>query len=260
MFSFPVEAFTRKLCSIPLLAPHPLPCSRETHFWYIVTDEVNEPSLLNQYSKILSPSERRATLHLNGTKLQKAALLARTLVRTTLSRYTNCEITPESLKFDKNKYGKPQLVWQQEGWSPPCLNFNISHTSSLIACAVTIDLQVGIDVEDKQRTLKHGIISFAKRFFSPNEVQYLHAFADPVMQQQEFIKLWTLKVYTSAAPHEISTAMLHATKTKQEAYVKALGRGFSAAPFKNFAIRLEAKEGMENNAALPISMVKKVTL
>ncbi|KAI0512114.1 hypothetical protein KFK09_012750 [Dendrobium nobile] len=219
MLPFPNDIFTRKLLTVPSLPPYPLPSPREAHLWCIVPDEVKCGSLLNQYLKILSPCERQAVFGLNGAKLQKGALLARTLVRTTLSRYTQSKIKPQSLRFSKNTYGKPQVVWQhEEGWIPPCLHFNISHSSSLVACAVTVDLQVGIDVEDKQRKLKHDVLSFARRFFSPNEVEFLHGTSDPLIQQQEFVKLWTLK----------------------EAYVKALGRGFSAAPFRNFTVRHQA--------------------
>lgn len=221
MLPFSNEFFTRKLFTNTSLPRHCLPCPRETHFWYIVPDEVTSPSLLNQYLNIISPCERRAVLRVNGAKQQKCALLTRALVRTTLSRYMPCKIIPQSLSFSKNRYGKPQLVWQhEEGWIPPGLCFNISHTSSLVACGVTVDLQVGIDIEDKQRTLKHDVLSFARRFFSPKEVEFLLGLKDPVMQHQECIKLWTLK----------------------EAYVKALGRGFSAAPFRNFTLRYEAKD------------------
>ncbi|XP_020571066.1 uncharacterized protein LOC110018180 [Phalaenopsis equestris] len=221
MLPFSREILARKLFTAPSLDCHPLPCPREAHFWYVVPDEVNCESLLNQYLKILSPCERQAVLRINGAKQQKGALLARTLVRTTLSRYTQSKIKPQSLRFSKNTYGKPQLVWQDEdGWVPPCLHFNISHTSSLVACAVTVDVQVGIDVEDKRRRLRNELLSFARRFFSPNEVEFLHGLTDPVTQQQEFIKLWTLK----------------------EAYVKALGRGFSAAPFRNFTVRHQASK------------------
>ncbi|KZV14706.1 magnesium ion binding protein, partial [Dorcoceras hygrometricum] len=73
---------------------------------------------------------------------------------------------------------------------------------------------IGIDVEEKNRSIKHGILSFAKRYFSQHEVQFLAAITDSEVQRQEFIKLWTLK----------------------EAFVKALGRGFSGAPFKTFTI------------------------
>uniref|UniRef100_A0A6N2M065 holo-[acyl-carrier-protein] synthase n=1 Tax=Salix viminalis TaxID=40686 RepID=A0A6N2M065_SALVM len=105
---------------------------------------------------------------MRGDQLQKRALLARALVRTTIARYqiNNHVVDPRSLKFRKNVHGKPELVWESDdGQCSSPLHFNISHTSSLIACGVTVN--------------------------SP------------------------------------------------EAYAKALGRGFSAAPFKTFTIRLK---------------------
>ncbi|XP_058113746.1 uncharacterized protein LOC131256737 isoform X2 [Magnolia sinica] len=183
------------LASPSLLAPIPLPRPRETHFWYIVPDEVQQPSLLNQYMDLLSTSERDDVSCMKDDKLRKRALLARVLVRSTLARYTNQQLHPRSLNFRKNNYGKPEI---------------------------------GIDVEEKQRKLRNNILSFARRYFSRHEVDYLQAFSDPEIQRQEFIKLWTLK----------------------EAYVKALGRGFSAAPFSAFTIRFRGGEGMHNPGEL----------
>lgn len=132
---------------------------------------------------------------------------------------TNSYVDPSSLKFKKNFYGKPEVDWQHvPDMSWPPLHFNLSHTSSLIACGITTYTPVGIDVEDKTRTLKNDIMSFARRFFSPHEFEHLANILDPEVQHQEFIKLWTLK----------------------EAYVKALGRGFSATPFKTFRIYFKA--------------------
>ncbi|KAK9921309.1 hypothetical protein M0R45_029824 [Rubus argutus] len=161
----------------------------------------------------------RMESHLCGDELQKRALLARALVRTTIARYTNDRVDPRSLNFKKNGYGKPEVEWQiADDWQPPALQFNISHTSSLIACGVTVDSPIGIDVEEKQRKLKHHILAFARRYFSSHEVEHLTSISDIEIQRQQFIKLWTLK----------------------EAYVKALGRGFSASPFKTFTIQLKA--------------------
>ncbi|XP_039141718.1 uncharacterized protein LOC120278980 isoform X2 [Dioscorea cayenensis subsp. rotundata] len=228
------DIVTRKiLVPTPYLSPIPLPSPREAHFWYMVPDEVNDESLLDQYSELLSSCERDNVFGMKDKRLWKGALLARALLRTTLSRYTRCEIiSPRSLKFKKNKYGKPEMLileciyekqvdWQCDGqWVPPSLHFNISHTSSLIACGVTLDVPIGIDLEEKQRRLKSDILSFARRYFSTFEVEFLQAIADPENQRQEFVKLWTLK----------------------EAYVKALGRGFSAAPFSRFTIQFRDDE------------------
>ncbi|XWS43404.1 hypothetical protein CRYUN_Cryun16bG0100700 [Craigia yunnanensis] len=193
---------------------------RETHLWYIIPDEVKSVTLLNQYSELLSSSERENVNRMGGDQLKKRALLARALVRTTIARYrTNCQMNPRSLKFRKNVYGKPEVEWQNEdNFCPPPLHFNISHTSSMIACGVTVNVPIGIDVEEKQRRIKNNIVAFTRRYFSPYEVKLLTAISDPEVQRQEFIKLWTLK----------------------EAYVKALGKGFSAVPFKTFTIRFRA--------------------
>ncbi|KAL5740030.1 hypothetical protein ACOSQ2_029210 [Xanthoceras sorbifolium] len=203
--------------ALPPLVPVQLPSKLETHFWYILPDEVRSTSLLNQYMELLSPCEKQNVNRMRGDNHRKGALLARALVRTTIARYqTNCQVDPRSLKFRRNKYGKPEVDWpNDDNWCPPPLHFNISHTSSLVACGVTVDVPIGVDVEEKQRRIKNNILAFSKRYFSPEEVKILSAISDPDLQRQEFIKLWTLK----------------------EAYVKALGRGFSAAPFKTFTIR-----------------------
>ncbi|KAI8563002.1 hypothetical protein RHMOL_Rhmol03G0080100 [Rhododendron molle] len=228
--------------SVSPLVPVQLPSQMETHLWYILPNEVKNASLLSQYLELLSPCEKENVLGMRGDELRKRALLARALVRTTIARcrtiifqieshpnrllhffgslvdQINSQVSPRSLKFTKNTYGKPEVEWQQsEDSHPPLLHFNLSHTSSLIACGVAIDSPIGIDVEEKQRTIKNDILSFARRYFSHEEVDFLAAVPNAEVQRQEFIKLWTLK----------------------EAYVKALGRGFSGAPFKTFTIRYQ---------------------
>lgn len=60
---------------------------RESHLWYVLPEEVKSESLLNRYSELLSPSEKDNVLGMRGEELKKRALLARALVRTTISRY-----------------------------------------------------------------------------------------------------------------------------------------------------------------------------
>ncbi|XP_010913670.1 uncharacterized protein [Elaeis guineensis] len=185
------NSLARRPFASPLpLPPASLPSPRETHIWYVVPDELKDASLLYQYMELLSPCERQSVLRMNGERLQKGALLARALVRTTLARYTDGRLSPKSFKFQKNRFGKPEI---------------------------------GIDIEEKQRKTSNNILSLAHRYFSPVEVAYLKTLADPECRQSEFIRLWTLK----------------------EAYVKALGRGFSGTPFKDFTIRLEASNSKQ---------------
>lgn len=55
-------------------------------------------------------------------------------------------------------------------------------------------LQIGIDVEEKQRRPNANVLALANRYFSPPEVLYLNSLVDSDSQKIEFIKLWTLKV------------------------------------------------------------------
>ncbi|XP_062005227.1 uncharacterized protein LOC133722355 [Rosa rugosa] len=215
-----IHGLQRHFCSVPsTLLPVQLPTRMESHLWYVLPEEVKSETLLKRYFELLSPCEKTNVLRMRGDELRKRALLARALVRTTIARYTNDRVDPRSLNFKKNGYGKPEVDWQiADDWQPPALQFNISHTSSLIACGVAVDSPIGIDVEEKQRKLKHHILAFARRYFSTHEVEHLTSISDIEIQRQQFLKLWTLK----------------------EAYVKALGRGFSASPFKTFTIRLKA--------------------
>ncbi|XP_011004097.1 PREDICTED: uncharacterized protein LOC105110690 isoform X2 [Populus euphratica] len=199
MFSFmqKTRGFQRNFSvspSFPLL-PLQLPSPMESHVWFVLPDEFKSVFLLDQYMELLSPCEKENVLTMRGDQLQKRALLARTFVRTTIAR-----------------------SWESDdGQCPSPLHFNISHTSSLIACGVTLNSPIGIDVEEKQRKIKNNVLALARRYFSLYEVEHLSAISDSEVNRQEFVKLWILK----------------------EAYVKALGRGFAAAPFKTFTIRMK---------------------
>ncbi|VVA97713.1 unnamed protein product [Arabis nemorensis] len=123
----------------------------ETHLWYILPNEIKSQSLLKHYTEILSPSEKDHLLRMRCDELKKKnVLLARTSVRTTIARYqTNNNNTtvvdPKSLKFKKNLYGKPEVVdLDNDDTNHPKLQFNISHTDSLIACGVTVNVPIGI--------------------------------------------------------------------------------------------------------------------
>ncbi|XP_065638148.1 uncharacterized protein LOC112026554 [Quercus suber] len=184
--------FFQRNFSASSLFPLQLPSPMETHLWYIIANEVKRTSLLNQYLELLSPCEKENVFRICGNQPQKRALLACALVRTTIARYqTNFQVDPRSLKFKKNIYGKSEVEWQDVDDSHlPTLHFNISLTSSLIACGVTLNSQIGIDVEEKQWKLKNNVLAFARGYFTPYEVELLAAIPDPEFQRQEFLKLW----------------------------------------------------------------------
>lgn len=122
-----------------------------------------------------------------------------------------------------------QILWPSDDSSGEWpLHFNISHTSSLIACGIAMHApvcsfslwptkvrewntnayvacmffillfylpsQIGIDIEEKKRKTAKNILSLARRYFTPSEVDYLAEISESDAQRKAFIKLWTLKV------------------------------------------------------------------
>ncbi len=93
------------------------------------------------------------------------------------------------------------------------LRFNLSHTAGMVACAVTKDDAIGVDVEWLQRS--NDLQAIAERKFSLSESACFGA-ARKQDRQQIFFSFWTLK----------------------ESYIKAIGKGLLE-PLDGFAFELE---------------------
>jgi 4'-phosphopantetheinyl transferase len=128
-------------------------------------------------------------------------------VRTVLSYYA--DVRPEAWRFLTNDYGRPEV---DEPADARWLKFNLSHTNGLIAMIVARDLEVGVDVEDRDR--RGQLLNVADRYFSPSEVEALHALPDDE-QLDRFFLYWTLK----------------------ESYIKARGMGL-AIPLSQFSFAI----------------------
>lgn len=157
---------------------------------------------------LLSPDEAARGERYLLPKSRLEHLVARALVRTTLSRYA--DVAPRDWFFRQNQHGRPDV--DGPAGAPP-LRFNLSHTDGLVACAVVLERELGVDVEDAGR--KRSTVEIADRFFAPSEVAALHALPE-ALQRERFFAYWTLK----------------------EAYIKARGMGL-AIPLRHFAFELD---------------------
>ena len=174
-----------------------------------LVDTANAAALakLDSYKALMSIDEHERMLRLVFDRDRRAFLITRALVRTMLSRYA--AVKPTDWRFIENVHGRPEILDRPSG--TPDLRFNISHTNGLIACAVTIGREVGVDVEHVGRHLHYDVPG---RFFAPDEVTDLHKLPEED-QQKVFFDYWTLK----------------------EAYIKARGFGL-ALPLGDFAFKL----------------------
>ncbi len=100
-------------------------------------------------------------------------------------------------RITAGEHGKP--TWDAEG-----LFFNLSHSGSIAACAIA-DRPVGLDVQEACEYRE----ALVRRFFSPEEQAFLAAASD---KDRAFGLVWSRK----------------------EAYVKALGTGFTI-PLASFS-------------------------
>lgn len=180
---------------------------RSVHVDLVLTDSAEALARRARYLPLLSPDEHDRMARLVFERDRSRFLLTRALVRTMLSRYA--PVAPADWQFMANAHGRPEILDAPAG--VPDLRFNISHTDGLIACAVTVGREVGVDVEHVGRRLTRDV---AARFFAPAEVAHLQSLPDEE-HERLFFDYWTLK----------------------EAYIKARGFGL-ALPLGDFAFHL----------------------
>lgn len=184
----------------------------EVHWWFTYTDSIHQKALITDYLTLLNTEEEQRRTKFKFEKHQHQHLVTRALIRTTLSRYA--PIPPQEWQFSKNDYGRPSIIRPS---SIPNFKFNISHTDGLVMCAITLDTEIGIDVENfKREGMTHDI---ARRFFSKRESADLISLENNEQQKKCFYHYWTLK----------------------EAYIKAKGMGISL-PLDQFSYIFNADQ------------------
>ena len=183
--------------------------ANEIHLWFAFIDEIHNTEILAAYEKLLTKEEKARQGRFHFERHRRQYLVTRALVRTTLSRYTGVE--PRDWRFSTNEYGRPEI---SAPGGLPLLRFNLSHTDGLIACAVVLKWDIGVDVEDMKR--KGQTVEIAERFFSPMEVKDLRMLESG--KRGRFFDYWTLK----------------------ESYIKARGKGLSI-PLEQFSFHISDK-------------------
>jgi len=164
--------------------------------------------LLATYSTLLTSSELTKQQRYKFAKDRHDALITRAFIRDLLSYYA--DILPQDWQFEKGSKGKPEVIN-----CPLPLRFNISHTKNLIICAVTLEDDIGCDVENTGRS--NDVLAIAERYFSPKESTELFALPE-AEQRHRFFDYWTLK----------------------ESYIKAWGLGL-AIPLTDFSFNINDK-------------------
>lgn len=137
---------------------------------------------------VLSVDEAQRAARIQFEEHRRRFCESRTALRLILARYTG--LAPGAIRFQYNGFGKPFLS------GPNAPRFNASHSGDRALIAVASGKEVGIDIE----RVKPGIDfrAIALRFFPPDE-------AAQAETAEQFFRVWT----------------------RREAYLKAVGCGFS---------------------------------
>jgi 4'-phosphopantetheinyl transferase len=153
--------------------------------WTAVPDGPDVIDRFDRYRSLLTNDEARRAARFVHFKDTALFVVGRALAKTMLSTYA--DVPPHDWCFEIDEHGRPNLAQRATG--VPDLRFNLTHTAGLVACAVAVGREVGVDVERIDRRLVHDI---AERYFSEREAADLRAL--PLDEQETvFFDYWTLK-------------------------------------------------------------------
>jgi 4'-phosphopantetheinyl transferase len=176
-----------------MLSGRPMPDAATVHVYYArahswTAEAISEGQLL------LDPEETARAARFRFERDRTSYIGSHALLRRALSRHES--VDPRAWRFAAQSHGRPEIAVPSTR-----LRFSLSHTRGLAACAIGVDLELGLDVED---TTRGAPLDVAERWFAPPELADLLSFPTSA-RGDRFFMYWTLK----------------------EAYMKARGLGLS---------------------------------
>jgi 4'-phosphopantetheinyl transferase len=181
------------------------PDAGDVHAWYAPVSDLSVAGAIDAALAWLTPEERERYARFRADADRHMFLLGRAMARVLVGR--GLGIAPTAWEWREGPHGRPEVA------SPDTrLQFNIAHSAGLVACAVAVGRDVGVDVEDlDRRPVEWGVV---QRHCGADEI--LDITAQGSCWHERFLHYWTLK----------------------EAYLKALGLGI-AAPLAQVGFRLD---------------------
>lgn len=136
---------------------------------------------------MLSPAERDRLERIAHPETARGFVAARKLLRDTASALAP-DVAPGAWRFVEGPNGKP--VIDPNGPGPATLRFNVAHTEGFAIAAASLDSDVGVDAENKARTVDPDRL--IGRYFAPAEKAWLGELAADE-RRRRFFDVWVLK-------------------------------------------------------------------
>jgi 4'-phosphopantetheinyl transferase len=161
-------------------------------------------AVVSKFEAVLSQDELGRATRFRFEHLRRSFIVAHGTQRVLLSRYL--KVAPADIRFTYGAKGKPSIS------GTTSIRFNLSHSGDFAVLAVTLNCDVGVDIE--QTRALPDFANIADRYFSREETSELMSL--PAEQRERaFFACWTRK----------------------EAYIKAVGDGLST-PLDSFRVTL----------------------
>ena len=162
----------------------------------------------------LSPAE-----HARAARLALPALARRYVVGRAALRYVLADLlqqAPAEIAIIRGARGRPQLA------DATNLDFNVSNTRQVALIAVTTmpGARVGVDIEHRDRELRHE--GLARKFCTPAEYASLDVLAGDA-RRHRFLRLWTCKEAMSKATGDALGAPLRRLDVELEPILRLAG-------------------------------------
>ena len=204
--------------------PHPRPPSQaaaasllgEGRVWRLSLDR--DASEFARLHAFLSDDERERAARFHFERDRNRFAAGRGQLREVLGELL--EIPPSAVRFTYGPQGKPALAHETD------LRFNLSHSQDLALLAVTQNQEVGVDLEFIRPDLDP--LEVAPSVFSPDECAVLESL-----------------------PEEERIPAFYGYWTRKEAFIKALGIGFTR-DTREFTVTLELEQTLEGHTILPL--------
>lgn len=163
----------------------------EVHIWS--ASLLNSEKDLNYYASVLSRDEHERANSFRFFKDKKQYTIARGILRCLLANYL--KVLPRNIEIVYGFWGKPCLPQKYS------VKFNVTHSGTYVLYAVTLNFEVGIDLEYIDNNLE--LENMAINIFSLSELAHWNTL-NRHEQVDYFFKSWACK----------------------EASLKALGKGW----------------------------------
>ena len=141
--------------------------------YYKSSNDDIDATLISRWLERLPEAKRQSLQRLQHSNKQQLSLIGWQLLRYGMHQAGNAAFSLQQLQFPE--HGKPFIAGD---W-----DFNLSHSGDIVACAISRQGRIGIDVE-RHRDVEPQRF---KRYFSKDELEWM---AD---DDKCFIELWTRK-------------------------------------------------------------------